>query len=76
VSQVAAEMKVLLQNKLTGSFLKELNSWTDDPNEALQFKTSSSALNFSLRHCLSDIQIVLKFKNPRYDILLPNPSSP
>jgi len=69
-------MKVLLQNKSTGSFLKDLNSWTNDPNEALQFKNSSSALNFSLRHCLSDIHIILKFKNPRYDILLPNPSAP
>ena len=64
-------MKVLLQNIKTGLFFKETGVWTDDCTEAREFPNSLSAINFCNANGLKEVQVLLKFKQPRYDVSLP-----
>jgi len=66
-------MKILLQNCATREFLKSLGSWTNDAGEAMEFKSSSEALDFCFLHRpeLGEIQIVMKFSDGQYDMAFP-----
>jgi hypothetical protein len=65
-------MKVLLKQARTGNFLKGLNSWTANSTEALDFKTTPSAMDYSQNHGLGGMCIVLKFADARLDVELEN----
>lgn len=64
-------MKVLLQNNKTGLFFRHPGGWTDDTDVARQFPNSLSAITFCNANELRDVHILLKFKEPRYDVSLP-----
>ena len=64
-------MKVLLQQKSSGFYLKEDGSWTAHRADARDFLSSSKVSEFCAAHKLSGVQIVLKFEEQHYDILLP-----
>ena len=63
-------MKVLLQNVTTGLFLKGLEDWTEDSTKARQFPNSLSALSFCNLNDIKDVQVLLRFNQPRYDVKL------
>ncbi len=54
-------MKILLQHKSSGLYLKRLGEWVSDPGEAMSFPGSTQALRLRQVHHLSDVQLVLKF---------------
>jgi hypothetical protein len=64
-------MKVLVQNPLTLSYFANLGKWTSDPEKAYVFKDSRSAIQFCLNHELSDMQVVLKGSDDRFDVQVP-----
>jgi hypothetical protein len=64
-------MRILLQQKQTGLYFKDINAWDADPAEALDFLSSTAAIDFCVANKISDVQIVLKFDEQRYDIVLP-----
>ncbi len=64
-------MKILLQHKTTGHYLKESGSWSADPLEAMSFLSSTSAIDYCLSHEISGVQIVLTFQEQHYNIVLP-----
>jgi hypothetical protein len=64
-------MKVLLQNIETKLFLKGPNSWTADVEKARDFPNSLNALNHCNANGLKNVQVLLKFKQERYDVALP-----
>lgn len=64
-------MKILLQHKTTGHYLTESGSWSADTLEAMSFLSSTSAIDYCLAHEISGVQIVLKFQEQHYDIVLP-----
>jgi hypothetical protein len=63
-------MKVLLKRAGDGSFLKDSNRWTDDFAEALDFKTTPAAMDYSRVHGFRGMLILLKFVDARYDLEL------
>jgi len=64
-------MKVLLQDKQSGLYLKEVGVTTRDTVEALDFLSSSRAIEFCAIHKLAGMQIVLRFDEQHFEIVLP-----
>jgi hypothetical protein len=64
-------MKVLLQHKQSGLYLKEVGVTTADRSEALDFLSSTQAIEFCAVHRISGMQIVLRFDEQHFDIVLP-----
>jgi len=64
-------MRILLQQKATGLYFKDIGSWTPISVEAMDFLSSTAAIDFCTVNKLSGIQLVLKFDEQKYDIVLP-----
>jgi len=65
-------MRILLQRKESGLYFKDVDSWTGDTVEAMDFVSSSTALEFCATNKLDMVQVVLKFEDERYEIVLPD----
>lgn len=65
-------MKVLLKQAVTGRFLKSAGCWTVDWAEALDFKTTPAAMDYSRIHGYDGLIIILKFFDARDDFELQN----
>ena len=65
-------MRILLQRKDSGLYFKDVDSWTGDPAEAMDFVSSTTALEFCAVNKLDTVQVVLKFENEKYEIVLPD----
>jgi len=64
-------MRILLQQKDTALYVKGAGAWTNLSSEAMDFVSSSKAIAFSRLHKINDVQLVLKFEEQLYDIVLP-----
>lgn len=64
-------MRILLQNKESGEYFKDVGDWTLNPSEAMDFLSSMKAIDFCVTNKMSRVQIVLKFDEQHYDIVLP-----
>jgi hypothetical protein len=64
-------MRILLQAKETGLYFKGIDSWTPVPADAVDFLSSTKAIDFCVTHKISDVQLVLKFEDQLHDIVLP-----
>ena len=65
-------MRVLLKRAGDGNFLRDSDRWTEDSEEALDFKTTPAAMDYSQIHGLRGMRILLKFANAQYDLELEN----
>ena len=68
-------MKFLLQHLRTNLYLRSLGSWTDNPDEAHDFKHSQRILDFVQNNGLSGVQISVKFLDGQFDEVFPIPHS-
>ena len=66
-------MKIVLQHKMTRLYFAADDKWSAHPDEARDFGTSLRALDFVRQLDLDEADIVLKFADPRYDIVLRTP---
>jgi hypothetical protein len=64
-------MRILLQHKRTGLYFKDIQSWARNSSEAMDFISSTAAIEFCVSNKLDDLQLVLKFEEQNYDIVLP-----
>lgn len=64
-------MKVLLQQRETGLYFKEIGATTHDAGEAMEFLSSTQAIEFCSANKIAGMQIVLRFDEQHYDIVLP-----
>ncbi|HET7624739.1 MAG TPA: hypothetical protein VFM25_05690 [Verrucomicrobiae bacterium] len=64
-------MRILIQQKQTGLYFQDIGAWTPHSADAMDFLSSTSAIEFCVLNKLSDVQLVLKFEEQRYDIVLP-----
>jgi hypothetical protein len=64
-------MRILLQQKDTGLYFKDIGAWSQEPAEAMDFLSSTSAIEFCATNKIADVQMVLKFEEHKYDIVLP-----
>ena len=62
-------MRALIRHSGSALFLAD-NKWVLNRLDALNFMNSLSALHFADKGRLKDIEIVLDFGNPRYDVVL------
>jgi hypothetical protein len=64
-------MKVLLQHIESGLYLKEQGVTTGNRGEAMDFLGSTQAIEFCTAHKITGMQIVLRFDEQQFDIVLP-----
>ena len=64
-------MRILLQQKENGLYFKDIGVWDPDPSQAMDFLSSTSAIDFCVANKITGVQLVLKFEEQRYDIVLP-----
>lgn len=64
-------MRILLQHKQTGQYFRDIDSWVRDASTAMDFVSSTAAIDFCLNNKLSEVHLVLKFEEQRYDIVMP-----
>lgn len=64
-------MKILIQNYLTRCFLTPRGSWHRSAKRARIFYSSTAALLWVTENKLKDVQLVLRFDDPKQDIEMP-----
>jgi hypothetical protein len=64
-------MKVLLRNTRTNQFYQSPAQWTPDEQEALDLKQTSRAVELVFDARLENVELVLCYEDPRYNIVLP-----
>ena len=64
-------MRILLQHKQTGQYFRDIDAWVPDALRAMDFVSSTAAIDFCVVNKLRDVQLVLKFEEQRYDIVMP-----
>jgi hypothetical protein len=64
-------MRIVLQQKQTGLYFKDVGAWVHTSAEAMDFVSSTAAIDFCTNNRLADVQLVLKFEEQQYDIVLP-----
>lgn len=65
-------MRILLQQRDTSLYFRDVNLWCADASEALDFVNSTKALEFCAANKLDAVQVVLKFEDEKYEIVLPD----
>jgi hypothetical protein len=66
-------MQVLLQNSLSGEFLRADGKWSSNMLEALDFGTSVRALEVAAGDGHGPLRIVLHFDDANLDLYIPIP---
>ena len=64
-------MRILVQQKETGLYFKDVGLWTRKSTEAMEFVSSTAAIDFCALNKLNGVQLVLKFDEQKCDIVLP-----
>lgn len=64
-------MRVVLQQKESGLYFKDIGNWSRNSAEAMDFLSSTAAIDFCVANRLAGVQLVLKFDEQKYDIVLP-----
>jgi hypothetical protein len=64
-------MRICLQQKETGLYFKDIAAWVRESSEAMDFVSSTAAIDFCVANKLNGVQLVLKFEEEKYDIVLP-----
>ena len=67
----AQPMRILLQQTNTGLYFKDIALWADNSRDAMDFVSSTAAIEFCAANKLTGLQIVLKFDEEKCDIVLP-----
>ena len=65
-------MRILLQQRDTGLYFGDINCWCADASEAMDFVSSTKAIEFCSINKLDAVQVVLKFEDEKYEIVLPD----
>ena len=64
-------MRILLQQKQNGLYFRDIDSWVRASSEAMDFVSSSAAIDFCVTNKVNDVHLVLKFDEQKYDIVMP-----
>ena len=69
-------MKVFIRNTQTGLFYQEPSKWTADQVAACDLGQVARAVEQIFEAHLENVEILLSYDEPRYDLILPVPPSP
>jgi len=69
-------MKVFLRSTQTGWFYQGPSQWTPEQGAALDLRQVTRAVECIFQARLENVEILLSYDDPRYDLVLPVPASP
>jgi hypothetical protein len=69
-------MKVYIRNTQTGWYYQEPSKWTPDQAVACDLEQVARAVERIFEAHLENVEILLSYDEPRYDLVLPVPPSP
>jgi len=69
-------MKVFIRKTKTGWYYQEPSKWTPDQGAAYDLGQVARAVERIFEAQLEDVEILLSYDEPRYDLVLPVPPSP
>jgi hypothetical protein len=69
-------MKVFLRNTQTGWYYQGPSQWTPEQAAALDLHQVTRAVERIFEAHLENVEILLSYDDPRYDLVLPVPASP
>ena len=69
-------MKVFIRNTQSGSYYQEPSKWTPEQAAACDLGQVAKAVARIFEDHLEDVEILLSYDDPRYDLILPVPPSP
>ena len=69
-------MKVFIRNTQTGWYFQEPSKWTPDQGAACNLGQVARAVERIFEAHLENVEILLSYDEPRYDLVLPVPPSP
>jgi hypothetical protein len=64
-------MRVLLCDNKTGLYYQSPDQWTGDAASAKDFRSSFKALLFAHERSLREVEVLLDFGDPEYNVHLP-----
>ena len=62
-------MKVLVKRLVKMEFITDTGTWTEDPKQARDFKTSTDAVTFCAVHALRDSEPVMELEDRQFGLL-------
>jgi hypothetical protein len=69
-------MKVFLRDTQTGWYYQKPSTWTPEQEAAQDLAQVASAVELIFEAHLENVEILLCYDDPRYDLILPVPPSP
>ena len=64
-------MRILIQKKDSGLYFKDIETWTPNSAEAMDFLSSTAAIEFSRVNKIKGVHLVLKFEDEHHEIVMP-----
>jgi hypothetical protein len=69
-------MKVFIRSTKNGWYYQEPSNWTPEQEAASDLEQVARAVERIFQARLEDVEILLSYDEPRYDLVLPVPPSP
>jgi len=64
-------MRILIQKKDSGLYFKDIEVWTPNSTEAMDFLSSTAAIEFCTTNKIKGVHLVLKFEEEHHEIVMP-----
>jgi hypothetical protein len=64
-------MRIFIQQKETGLYFKDIDTWERESSKAMDFLSSTAALDFCIANKITGVQLVFKIEEGKYNIVLP-----
>ena len=69
-------MRILIQKKDNGLYFRDIEDWTANSIHAMDFLSSTAAIEFCTGNKIRGVHLVLKFEEEHHEIVLPLSNSP
>ena len=64
-------MRILIQKKDSGLYFRDIEDWTASSVLAMDFLSSTAAVEFCVLNKIKGVHLVLKFEEEHHEIVLP-----
>jgi hypothetical protein len=64
-------MRSLLRSTVTGLYFESEEQWVADISQAHDFGSSARAIQFAVENRFKDVEVVLAYDDPHYNIAIP-----
>ncbi len=64
-------MRILIQKKDSGLYFKDIEDWTANSVHAMDFLSSTTAIEFCVLNKIKGVHLVLKFEEEHHEIVMP-----